>query len=259
MSKRILTAVIALILFIPLFIIGSWPLELLAGILALLAVIEFSQMEKLKPMSFPAMLSGLTVFGLVFSPRLTGLFEDNVMITMIGLQAVTLLVYSVWKSEFKIRQIGSLLLMTMYIGLGAYSFVALRSFSSTFLLLVLLVIWATDTGAYLIGGKMGKTKLAPGISPNKTVEGSAGGTIASVVVSAVYLIFFPLFDSYVLSVLFMIMISVIGQLGDLVESKIKREHGVKDSGTILPGHGGILDRIDSLLLVLNVLFIIGLL
>lgn len=258
MSKRILTAVVALMLFIPLFILGSWPLELLAGVMALFALIEFSQMEKLKVKSFPTILSGLIVVGLVLSSRLTGLVEENIMITLISLQGALLLVYSVWKLDFKISQVASLLLMTVYIGIGAYSFVELRSFSVTFLVLVLLVIWATDSGAYLIGGKIGKTKLAPGISPNKTIEGSAGGTIVSVIISAIYLFFFPLFDSYILSILFMIMISVIGQLGDLVESKIKREYGVKDSGTILPGHGGILDRIDSLLLVLNVLFIIGL-
>jgi len=259
MSKRILTALIALVLFIPLFIFGSWPLELLVGLVALFALMEFVQMEKISIRSFPAILSGLIVLSMALSPRVNELFSGDILTPVIILQGLILLVYSVWNPDLKIRQIGSVLLMTVYIGVGTVSFVSLRQYSLTFVLLVLLVIWATDTGAYLIGGKIGKTKLAPSISPNKTIEGSAGGTIASAIVSAIYLNYFPIADSYILSILFMMVLSVVGQLGDLVESKIKREYGVKDSGKILPGHGGILDRIDSLLLVLNVLFVIGLL
>lgn len=259
MSKRILTALIALVLFIPLFIFGSWPLELLVGLVALFALMEFVQMEKMSIRSFPAILSGLIVLSMALSPRVNELFSGDILMPVIILQGLILLVYSVWNPDLKIKQIGSVLLMTVYIGVGTASLVSLRQYSLTFVLLVLLVIWATDTGAYLIGGKIGKTKLAPSISPNKTIEGSAGGTIASAIVSAIYLIYFPIADSYILSILFMMVLSVVGQLGDLVESKIKREYGVKDSGKILPGHGGILDRIDSLLLVLNVLFVIGLL
>lgn len=258
MLTRIATSVIALVLFIPIILFGEWPLLLLMGVLAVIGQIEFIQMNKLSPVSFPAIISAASVFALVLSTRISTVIEGNVMLKIAGLLAVSLLVYAVTKPDFKISQIGSIVLMTLYIGVAFYSFVALRTFSATFLILVLLVIWSTDSGAYLIGRKIGKTKLAPDISPNKTIEGSAGGTLTAAVISAVYLIFFPLFESYILSLLFMIMISVIGQLGDLVESKVKREYNVKDSGTLLPGHGGVLDRFDSTLLVLNVLFIIGL-
>lgn len=259
MFKRVLTAVIALLLFIPIILYGSWPLELLMGVLAVLGLSEFLQMKKISVFSVPAVLSSLAVLMLAFSSRLTGFFGDNVMMTTISLLTVSLFVYSVNKPDFKITQIGSIVLMATYLGIAFTTFVSLRAYGLTFMFLVLLVIWATDTGAYLIGKQIGKTKLAPNVSPNKTVEGALGGTLLSAVVSAIYLYFFPLFTSYLLSLLFMIVISAVGQLGDLIESKIKREYGVKDSGNLLPGHGGILDRFDSLLLVLNVLFIIGLL
>ncbi|MDZ7835398.1 MAG: phosphatidate cytidylyltransferase [Alkalibacterium sp.] len=122
---------------------------------------------------------------------------------------------------------------------------------------MLLVIWATDTGAYLIGRKIGKTKLAPTISPNKTIEGSLGGTILASAFAFAYLLYFPQSESLFSSFFLMVVISVTGQIGDLLESKIKREYHVKDSGHLLPGHGGILDRFDSLLLVLNMLFLLG--
>lgn len=259
MFKRVLTAVIALLLFIPIILYGSWLLELLMGVLAVLGLSEFLQMKKISVFSVPAVLSSLAVLMLAFSSRLTGVFGDNVMMTTISLLTVSLFVYSVNKPDFKITQIGSIVLMATYLGIAFTTFVSLRAYGLTFMFLVLLVIWATDTGAYLIGKQIGKTKLAPNVSPNKTVEGALGGTLLSAVVSAIYLYFFPLFTSYLLSLLFMIVISAVGQLGDLIESKIKREYGVKDSGNLLPGHGGILDRFDSLLLVLNVLFIIGLL
>ncbi|MCC5894893.1 MAG: phosphatidate cytidylyltransferase [Alkalibacterium sp.] len=259
MLKRVATAVIALILFIPILFIGGWPLLILMGVLALLGQIEFIQMNKLGLYSFPALLSGLAVFSMVLSPILAPLIESNIMLKIVSLLAVSLLIYSVKYPDFKVTQLSSIVLMTVYIGVAFYSFAALRVYSLTFLMLVLLVIWSTDSGAYLIGRKIGKTKLAPKISPNKTIEGSIGGTVVSTVISAVYLIYFPLFESYLLSLLFMVVISIAGQIGDLVESKIKREYNVKDSGNLLPGHGGILDRFDSLLLVLNLLFIIGLL
>lgn len=114
-------------------------------------------------------------------------------------------------------------------------------------LLAMWVAWASDTGAYFAGRFFGKTKLYPKVSPSKTVEGSIGGLMASLTGGLAAHFWFmpslPLLDAVVLS----ITAGALGQLGDLVESLVKRSTGVKDSGSILPGHGGLLDRVDALM------------
>lgn len=121
------------------------------------------------------------------------------------------------------------------------------------LLLALAIVWATDTGAYFAGRKFGKRKLAPRISPNKTVEGLAGGVIAGVVVAVV---FAPLAGATVAHLPLVALVAVLTVLasvvGDLFESLLKRHVGAKDSGTLIPGHGGVLDRLDSVLAALPV-------
>ncbi len=110
----------------------------------------------------------------------------------------------------------------------------------------------------MIGRKLGRHKLAPHISPNKTWEGSIGGTLVATVIVGLYAYFYPQGNySLLTTILLIVIVSVIGQFGDLVESALKRYYGVKDSGKILPGHGGILDRFDSLLLVLPALHLLN--
>jgi phosphatidate cytidylyltransferase len=131
------------------------------------------------------------------------------------------------------------------------------------LMLPLLVTWASDIGAYAVGRTMGKHKLIPLVSPGKTVEGAIGGLIASVIVAWAFGngVLRPAaqlgFKWYPLGlILFGVVVSVAAQVGDLAESLLKREAGVKDSSRILPGHGGILDRLDSLFFVLPVSYLL---
>jgi phosphatidate cytidylyltransferase len=113
--------------------------------------------------------------------------------------------------------------------------------------LLLIIVMSGDTAAYYAGRTLGKRKLYPKVSPNKTIEGSLGGLVGSLAgVFIARVTFFPqlsVADSIVLPLL----LGMLGQLGDLFESMLKRSFGVKDSGTIVPGHGGILDRLDSIL------------
>jgi phosphatidate cytidylyltransferase len=106
---------------------------------------------------------------------------------------------------------------------------------------------------------MGKNKLWPEISPNKTIEGAVGGVLFAVIFAWIYHYFTGVLDNYIIVTFMTIFLSVFGQIGDLVESALKRQYQVKDSGTILPGHGGILDRFDSLLFVLPILHFLRLL
>lgn len=125
---------------------------------------------------------------------------------------------------------------------------ALDSFyGAKLVLLVCLLVWAADSGAYFAGKTFGKRKMSPAVSPNKTIEGLIGGIIAAIIIGWAAASAFEIrFESTVTMLGIFIATIIISVLGDLVESMFKRASGIKDSGTIIPGHGGILDRIDSL-------------
>ncbi len=115
------------------------------------------------------------------------------------------------------------------------------------MLVVILITWLSDSGAYLVGRSFGRRQLIPVVSPKKTVEGLAGGLVAAALTGALGVALFGLDVSWIYGLLLGIAIGVIGVVGDLAESILKRQAGVKDSGTLIPGHGGMLDRIDALL------------
>lgn len=120
-------------------------------------------------------------------------------------------------------------------------------YGAELLLLALLLVWAADTGGYLFGKQFGKHKLIPAVSPGKTIEGLCGGILLSGIVAVIGYDYFDIQSQHFAAYLFTcVMTVVLGVFGDLLESMLKRDVGIKDSGSILPGHGGILDRIDSL-------------
>ena len=127
------------------------------------------------------------------------------------------------------------------------------AFFLTFLLF--LLIWVTDTGAYYCGKMLGKHKFSPSISPNKTWEGTIGGLAAAVLLSVVFKLFVITALTWGDAIVLALLGGFWGQLGDLLESALKRSAGVKDSGSILPGHGGMLDRFDSLIFTAPAYFI----
>ena len=115
------------------------------------------------------------------------------------------------------------------------------------------MIWCNDTFAYLVGKLIGKHKLLERVSPKKTIEGFIGGIVFTILASVIISQFYTFFN-VTLWIITGLIISVFGTLGDLVESKFKREAGIKDSGNIMPGHGGILDRLDSIIFVIPFLY-----
>ncbi|MDB1124613.1 phosphatidate cytidylyltransferase [Vibrio algarum] len=118
---------------------------------------------------------------------------------------------------------------------------------SKLVLFVCLLVWAADSGAYFAGKAFGKHKMAPNVSPNKTIEGLVGGIVVALVVGWLTASFFDIhFSSFTSMVIITLVTVIISVLGDLVESMLKRVSGIKDSSNIIPGHGGVLDRIDSL-------------
>lgn len=126
------------------------------------------------------------------------------------------------------------------------------AFGLGWFLTALLITWLSDSAAYLVGKSVGRTKLIPRVSPNKTVEGAIGGLTAAGITAVVCVVGFGLGIHPLTAVIFGIVIGMIGMLGDLSESVLKRRAGVKDSGNLIPGHGGMLDRIDALIFVVTV-------
>lgn len=152
------------------------------------------------------------------------------------------------KEDFTLVSLALSILAVLYISYGLAHLLLLRSMSYGFWLVfyVFITAWSTDTGAYFVGIKFGKHKLAPNISPNKTWEGFFGGLVASTIVALILVACVPMENNQIL-VLITPVVSVGAQMGDLFESSVKRFAKSKDSGNLLPGHGGFLDRFDSLL------------
>lgn len=151
-------------------------------------------------------------------------------------------------------RISWLVIGSLYLILGIVGFYQLYEYSALLGISLLLLIWSTDIGAYFAGKIIGGPKLAPSVSPNKTWSGAIGGTLSAS--TTALLISAYLYEGFNWSmVAFLILCSVLGQIGDLLESRIKRHFKIKDSGVILPGHGGLIDRLDSLLFVGVFLFI----
>lgn len=143
--------------------------------------------------------------------------------------------------------------VVFYVGLPAMALVALRAMDPGFLIVLgfFLIVWATDTGALVVGKLIGGPKLAPRLSPGKTWAGTIGG---SLVAAAVYGLYINIMGfTPVPAMVFALLLSVVAHGGDLLESAIKRHFGKKDTGTMIPGHGGILDRMDSTVLASVVL------
>ena len=136
----------------------------------------------------------------------------------------------------------------VYLGLPAICLVALRSFPAHGALIVagmLFIVWATDTGALIFGGLIGGPRLAPKLSPGKTWAGTIGGSLTGALTYGVFIAFIG--GPMEVAAGFALVFSIVGHAGDLLESFVKRRFGRKDSGSLIPGHGGVLDRMDSTL------------
>ena len=162
------------------------------------------------------------------------------------------------KSDHPLRHTAHSLMSQIYIGVPMAVMVYIAMNYSPYILLTIFVLmWLNDTGAYLVGCSIGRHKLIERVSPKKTWEGFFGGLIFSMAVSLLIFYFIKPFEGMEhidMSLIFWLsvgaIVSIIGTWGDLIESMIKRDLQIKDSGNLIPGHGGILDRIDSILFVL---------
>jgi phosphatidate cytidylyltransferase len=257
LQQRIITAVIALPIAIAAVYYGSPYFDILTAFVLFAMIREWSTMT-VKSKNFPV---GYLLAGVMLSLIYTNMNHKKYILFALIVASIGFLYQLVRKRnliDYIIFIAGAL-----YLSWSIYILVHLiHEGLTSFFLWILLIIWSSDTGAYFAGRAIGGPKLAPSISPNKTWAGFIGGCLMATIAgtfSGPYLQNF--YNSPSSLAITALILSLVSHSGDLLESFLKRHYGVKDSGTFLPGHGGFLDRLDSLLLVsfaAGLLLILGL-
>ncbi|WP_046175025.1 phosphatidate cytidylyltransferase [Domibacillus indicus] len=262
MKQRLVTGIIAAAAFLPIVLIGGLPFILLVYIMSAAAVAEALKMKKIAVFSTAGFLSILLSFVMLIPEeragewQLLGFGKLELLLLFVLLFLVNTVIT---KNRFTFEDAAYCVLLPLYIGFGFSYLIETREAGIAFVFFALFITWASDSGAYFVGRSFGKRKLWPEISPNKTVAGFYGGIASATLVAGAFLfvIDFPAPAVWVLAAA--TVLSIAGQIGDLAESALKRHYNVKDSGTLLPGHGGILDRTDSWLFVFPLLHMLQLL
>lgn len=235
---------------------GPYAQLALAGIFSVFAVIEWMQFGKNKTLGLSTILVICAIFLSIYT--FSGIFEIAFIPLQIYKALLVLIVASILISQsFHSNSIRERLFNStfplIYIGFPLMLLPIMPNYQGQdqpwVLASVFVLIWCNDTFAYLVGSQLGKHKLFPRISPNKTWEGFFGGVVFTLLASAVFFYFQPYMPLSAWLGLALVVL-IFATLGDLFESSLKRSYNKKDSGKFMPGHGGILDRIDSLLFVL---------
>ena len=250
LKQRIITGlVLALIVIIP-FWIGGWVLNVLFSGCVFIASYEIVNIFKNK---WPN-------YALVFIPLISALicfvatYYLNLLLPIVSFFILYLVLLTVIVENVEVTEISLVAFVHVILIFAIMSYVQASAINHLILFYVVIATSGTDTGAYFVGSYLGKHKLSPRISPNKTVEGSIGGSVIGTIAASTFA-YFVLNEQFSYKfVILAFIITIVGQIGDLLFSAIKRHYGIKDFGSFLPGHGGILDRIDSLLVSYMFLF-----
>lgn len=241
MKIRIISAIVALIIVVPLVLLGGIYFRI--GVL-LLASLAYKELVDLKQTSIPLLMKSIGLISLLLI-----LLSDNYSSQILALILLFLIIPIVfYKDNYKSVDALYLVGVITFISFAFNSFYVIRTRSLSLFVFLIIIPMINDIFAYFIGSRFGKNKLCPEVSPNKTWEGSIGGLVIGSVVGLV--IYYFLIGHISLKMFILtIILSISGQVGDLVLSKIKRENKIKDFSNIMPGHGGILDRCDSIIFV----------
>ena len=263
MNKRFLTGLIVGILSLLAVLLGGIWLAAVVGVLVVLLSREYNEILKHKGFlpSFKIMVISSLLFGIVAYNRA---FEFVPLVLIITVFSSLMWVLFRGKQPY-IANVATTIFGALYCGWFPIHLLMLRHIGETssgsgiqypigaaFCVIMLFAVSVTDIFCYFIGCRFGKHKLAPVISPNKTIEGSIGGTVMCLIVTVILGMLLGL--AWYHALILGILIAAFAQIGDLCESMIKRDAGVKDSSNILPGHGGVMDRVDSYLLTFVVLY-----
>lgn len=270
MKTRIITAVIAFLIFVPILIFSGTVLFPIAfGVLAVVAageVLSCVGVLKKLPVSILSLTAvAVAMIGAGYFTRIgkTDLFLEFLLVFSY-IYLFLMLAFAVFsKGSIGIGNDLTAAGMIFYVIVGFASIVMLREapHGGYLYLLIFLSAWITDTGAYFTGVFFGKHKLIPDVSPKKTVEGAVGGVITCiltfVIFGAIVGAISDLTPHYLRLALVGLVTSIVSMVGDLIASLLKRKYGVKDYGRLFPGHGGVMDRFDSVLATAPFLFILA--
>ncbi len=272
MKTRVLSALVGTVVLIGvLFCSFAWATPVAASIVAMIAVWELLYNTGLISQI------GLTLCGMLFAgvevlscAYAEQLFAVHPVCGWIPL--IFLIIYAWWvllivvDKRFGIekRVATKMLLLTLYGTLGFVALARLRLMQDglAYVLLPLVISWMSDTGAYFVGCRIGKHKMAPIISPKKTWEGFFGGWVVSIGCTALFGAVYQWLANVQLAVsplqmaLLALFLAPLSVCGDLLASKIKRQYGIKDYGNIMPGHGGVMDRFDSVVFIAPILYVL---
>lgn len=262
LSTRVIVAVLGIPLIIIVSLYGKYPFLIFAVFIGLVSFHEFSRMvrnRKYFTNNFIGYISILAVIINEYKP-----FID--IKTLFFLIVVLLLIFELFRNkESAVSNLGVSLLGIFYIGFFSSALVSLRELYNDSIFIydrggyliisILISIWICDSAAYFLGTVYGKNKLMPRVSPNKSWEGAFAGFIFSIVGMLACRFLIADFLSWSDAIIIGLIVGTAGQVGDLIESLIKRDTFVKDSSSIIPGHGGIFDRFDSLLFSAPVVYL----
>jgi phosphatidate cytidylyltransferase len=247
-----MTALVGLPILLLFIYLGGAAFAFMVTVLATIGLYEFARMtEGKQQFLFIPVLLGIWIM-------LLGSYRQWPHWTALGILITFCIVFMVAVFRFPAFDVDDIainFLGLIYIGWTMAHLIAFDSLGNGRLLVLYLfvAIWSSDSGAYFVGRLLGKHKLCPRVSPKKTIEGSIGGIVTTCVLLSLLNLYVAMLPSVVV-VIIAVVISIIGQVGDLIESLIKRYYGVKDSGKLLPGHGGVLDRFDSIMLAAPVMY-----
>lgn len=256
---RALSGLVYCLIIIGCIISGYKGVTILASLLTIWGCLEFTHITGgLTRRNIPAAILDIAACLSLSISLCIGLSLENILTNWLAIIMLRLIVEIYLKSDHPLRHTAHSLMSQIYIGVPMAVMVYIAMNYSPYILLTIFVLmWLNDTGAYLVGCSIGRHKLIERVSPKKTWEGFFGGLIFSMAVSLLIFYFIKPFEGMEhidMSLIFWLsigaIVSIIGTWGDLIESMIKRDLQIKDSGNLIPGHGGILDRIDSILFVL---------
>ncbi|HZK33443.1 MAG TPA: phosphatidate cytidylyltransferase [Tissierellaceae bacterium] len=240
LNKRFFSGLIGFLLLVLIVIKGGFLLKFSIYIVAMIGLREFYKAVEninVKPLYFVGYLGSTAIFLNI----LLNLELFNIILTLL---IIVTLGSMVFLKKIKLEDISITLIGVFYIPFLLFHIMYLSD--TKYIWLIFIIAFGTDTFAYIVGNLLGKRKLCPRVSPNKTIEGSIGGIIGSIILSLIYSKIYELGDLWIIFIISFIG-SIVAQIGDLTASKIKRQVEIKDYGFIMPGHGGVLDRFDSIL------------